>query len=95
MDCRALRYSRHAIERMFQREIPPNAVARIVAEGETIDQYPDDKPFPSALILGHFDNQPIHLVVARDPSMGMCHVITVYRPDPALWDEHFKTRRTP
>lgn len=80
---------------MFQREIPPNAVARIIAEGETIDQYLDDKPFPSMLILGHHDNQPIHLVIARDPSIGMCHVVTVYRPDPALWDQTFKTRRTP
>lgn len=58
-----------------------------------IASYPDDRPFPSALILGYEQNEPIHLVVARDPASGICFVITVYRPDPALWDEDFRTRR--
>ncbi|MGH9806527.1 MAG: DUF4258 domain-containing protein [Terriglobia bacterium] len=78
---------------MFERSVPPEAVARIIREGEVIASYPDDQPFPSALILGYEQNKPIHLVLPRDPASGICFVITVYHPDPALWDEDFRTRR--
>jgi len=44
-------FSRHAFERMFQRGINPDAVAQLVANGEVIADYPDDQPFPSALLL--------------------------------------------
>ena len=36
MDCSGFRFSRHAIERMFARGIRPEAVERIVNEGEAI-----------------------------------------------------------
>ena len=36
MDCKTLHYSRHAFERMFQRGINPEAVARIIAVAEVI-----------------------------------------------------------
>ena len=52
MDCKNLYFSRHAFERMFQRGIDPAAVIRVVMSGETLADYPDDRPFPSALILG-------------------------------------------
>jgi hypothetical protein len=92
MDCKDLRFSRHAFERMFQRGIDPNAVAQIVASGEVIAEYPDDQPFPSALLLGFHEGQPVHAVVAHDPATGGCHVVTIYRPDPVLWDQAFKKR---
>ena len=93
MDCSNLYYSRHAFERMFQRGIDPDAVAQIVSSGEVIADYPEDRPFPSALILGFHGGQPVHAVVARDPESGECHLITIYRPDPEMWDEAFKKRR--
>lgn len=52
MECKTLHFSRHAFERMFQRGIDPAAVAHIIAEAEIIIEYSDDKPFPSALLLG-------------------------------------------
>jgi|GEM_PF-7113110 hypothetical protein len=36
---------------------------------------------------------PVHVLVARESGTGNCHVVTVYRPDPALWSSDFKTRR--
>lgn len=93
MECKTLQFSRHAFERMFQRGIEPSAVARIVAEAELVIEYPDDKPFPSALLLGFHDAQAIHVVVARSTE-GDCHLVTIYWPDPAIWDETFKQRRT-
>jgi len=80
---------------MFHRGIPPEAVERIAAAGEVIASYPDDAPFPSALVLGFDDGRPVHVVVARDAGTALCHIVTVYRPDPELWGDDFKTRREP
>lgn len=93
MDCSGFRFSRHALERMFQRTIPPKAVRAVVATAETIASYPEDQPFPSVLLLGFHDGRPVHVVAAIDPDTAICHVITVYRPDPQTWEEGFKTRR--
>lgn len=93
MDCKGLHFSRHAFERMFQRGINPDAVAQIVASGEVIADYPDDQPYPSALLLGFYGSHPVHAVVAHDPATGDCHLVTIYWPDPAIWDESFKRRR--
>jgi hypothetical protein len=64
MECRGVRFTRHAFERLFARDIPPDSVMRILGEGEVIASYPDDVPFPSALILGHDGGEPVHVVVA-------------------------------
>jgi hypothetical protein len=93
MDCKNLHFSRHAFERMFQRGIDPDAVAQLVSSGEVIADYPDDEPYPSTLILGFHGGQPVHAVVARDPGSGECYLVTIYRPDPAIWDEAYKKRR--
>ena len=87
-----LHFSRHAFERMFQRGIDPAAVAHIVAEAEVVFEYPDDQPFPSALLLGFFGKQAIHAVVAKSME-GDCHLVTIYWPDPTIWDETFKRRK--
>ena len=80
---------------MFQRDIKPESVERIVLGGEVIASYPDDMPFPSMLILGFDERRPIHVVVAKDAVIGLCYVITVYRPDSDVWSSDFKTRREP
>jgi hypothetical protein len=93
MNCATIHYSRHAFERMFERAITPDVIWNIVAKGEIIANYPDDQPYPSALILGFEETRPIHVVAARNATTGECHVVTVYVPDPALWDATFKQRR--
>lgn len=93
MYCKTLHFSRHAFERMFQRGINPGKVAQIIAEGEVIADYPDDQPLPSALLLGFYGSQPVHAVVARELATGSCHLVTIYLPDTAIWDESFKRRR--
>lgn len=80
---------------MFQRGINPDAVKKVITNGEIIAEYPDDQPFPSVLLLGFYGNQPVHIVVASEPATSHCYVITVYQPDPTLWDETFKIRRKP
>ena len=95
LPCREVRYSRHAFERMFQRGIPPEAVEAMIKSSEIIASYPDDRPYPSYLILGQHWDSPLHAVMALDAQSGICQVVTVYRPDPDLWDDSFKTRKQP
>ncbi|CAD7777022.1 hypothetical protein BLFGPEAP_01593 [Candidatus Methanoperedenaceae archaeon GB50] len=37
--------------------------------------------------------QPLHIIVAFDEGAKLCVVVTVYIPDPELWENDFKTRR--
>ncbi|WP_447973697.1 DUF4258 domain-containing protein [Nitrospira sp. Kam-Ns4a] len=93
MECSAVRFTRHAFERLFERAVHPDAVLRIIQEGEVIASYPDDLPYPSVLILGFEGGNPLHVVVAQDPENRICFVVTVYTPDPKLWSDDFRTRR--
>ncbi len=78
---------------MFQRSIPPDEVSECIRLGEVIASYPEDPPYPSALLLGFVKGLPLHVLVAREDETADCYVVTVYRPDPALWDDAFRTRR--
>lgn len=82
MDCNGVRTSRHAMERMFQRQISPTALAIALRTGEVIADYPDDTPYASVLLLAIIEGEPLHAVVARDPESGLRIVVAVYRPDP-------------
>jgi hypothetical protein len=94
MECNKIIYSGHAVRRMFERALNKDAVKQVIQGGEVIAAYPDDTPYPSYLMLG-FDNEvAIHVVASKDGVTGNCYVITVYQPDPALWESDFRTRRS-
>ena len=38
---------------MYEREIQVASVRNVIARGEVVATYPDDKPHPSWLLLGH------------------------------------------
>ncbi len=78
---------------MFERAIGVDDVRAVLATGETIEEYPDDAPFPSRLVLGSVGDRPIHVVSADDVDRGETIVITVYEPDPARWDPGFRRRK--
>lgn len=61
--------------------------------GEVIEQYPNDYPSPSALVLGFTDGGPLHVVVAQDSDARRLIVVTTYEPDPEVWHEDFARRR--
>ena len=84
-------YRVHAVRRMAERGIREEDVARVVAEGKEIETYPDDKPYPSRLVLGWMHGRPIHVVMASAESEII--VITVYEPDPTQWEAGFERRK--
>lgn len=84
----------HAIERMFEREIDGTDVRHVLDEGEEIETYPKDEPYPSRLVLGWRGGRPIHVVAAYDDGSRETFVITVYEPTPDLWEPGFRKRRS-
>lgn len=42
----------HAIRRMFGHRISEDDVHQVLLTGEVIEEYPDDTPYPSRLVLG-------------------------------------------
>ena len=85
----------HATQRMFQRSIRPEEVRHIIENGETIEDYPEDQPYPSRLVSGHTGHRPVHVVVADNEADHERIIVTVYQPDPTRWTEDFRTRRRP
>jgi hypothetical protein len=75
--------SKHARIRMFERGVSTDEMTTILKEGEIIEEYTDDEPCPSVLMLGYLYHQPYHLVT------GVCEdhlrIITVYMPDELHW----------
>jgi hypothetical protein len=62
--------------------------------GEIIEEYPDDQPYPSCLILGRTQAaRPLHIVSAPVLAEQRLIVITTYQPDPARWEADFKRRK--
>ena len=88
-----IEWQTHALERMMKRGISREIVKQVLLEGEIIEDYPDDKPFSTALFLGWFQRNPLHVVTALDSRSGYCFVITVYRPDLTHFETDYKTRR--
>ena len=85
----------HAIERMFSRSISVEDVRRAVENGEMIEDYPDDKPYPSRLLLGWLGPEPLHVVIAENKPKDEVIVVTVYKPDPKIWEAGFRRRKIP
>ncbi|MGL5066468.1 MAG: DUF4258 domain-containing protein [Sarcina sp.] len=86
-------YTAHLLERMNERHIAVSDIINCMMNGEIIEQYPDDKPYPSCLIFSYVvDNRPIHVVVALDLENLYLRVITTYQPDELKWI-NFKERR--
>lgn len=92
LDCKTKKFSRHAIQKMFQRNIHKSEIDNVIKSGKIIKEYPEDSPFPSFLLLGFNENRPLHIVIAFNKSENICIIVTVYEPDPNLWEDSF-TRR--
>ena len=91
---RPIRYRVHALERMAERGISPREVRAVVETGETIEDYPDDQPYPSSLVFAIIEDRPLHVVVADAGEDGLL-IVTVYEPDRAQWDSTFRWRVKP
>ena len=86
-----IRFTRHALIRLIEREISPEECEEIFLQGKVIEIYENDKPFPSDLRIGNIKGRILHVVSSVDNEI--VHIITAYEPHPALWNEDFTKRK--
>lgn len=79
--------------RMLYRNISRDDLFELIQQGEIIEEYPDDFPFPSKLVFKIVDGRPLHAVVAFDEESKTRIVVTVYEPDSEHFESDFKTRK--
>jgi len=78
---------------MFERGFQKNSIVEVVRNGEIIREYPNDKPYPSYLLLAIINNEALHIVVAYNKKKNEVYVVTVYSPDKKIWSDGFRQRR--
>lgn len=84
--------TQHSSERCRQRGIKKRDIRNAVMNGEIIEQYPDDFPFPSCLVCGFsIENKILHVVMSDEGSGS--RIITAYYPDAEKWEKDYKTRK--
>ena len=82
-----IEWTEHAASRILQRGITRQEVKEAIMTGEIIEDYPDDYPYPSNLILG----KSLHVVCGIGE--GRVWIITAYRPSMDKWEKDLKTRK--
>lgn len=81
----------HARKEMGPKEdnIPEEELVEVILHGEIIEDYPDDKPFPSCLLFGRTEKgRPIHTDCAYSKEDEMAIIITTYEPDINRWIDY-------
>jgi len=92
LDAGEVIWSKHALHRMLERGVKRADIFEILKNGEKIEIYPEDRPWPSALFLGWSDIRPIHVVAAMNPHAAQLAIITVYEPTSERFGADFRTR---
>jgi Domain of unknown function (DUF4258) len=66
-----------------------------LANCEVVEDYPDDPRGPSCLVLGFFNDRPIHVVCAVKETPRELLLITVYDPSkrPDKWTDRYRKRK--
>lgn len=88
----SIRWTGHVLKRLLQRGVSQSDVIHAILSGEIIEQYPDDYPFPSCLLMGDTAaGGPLHVVCGQ--GNNEIWMITAYYPDPDEWEADLKTRK--
>ncbi len=81
-----IRITDHADEEAENDRLTFDEIYFSVFNGEVIEDYAEDRPYPSCLIYGQsFKGDHIHSVWAFNEQSQYAVLITVYRPDATQW----------
>ena len=84
--------TKHMTVRLNERGIKLRFIQSTLSNGEIIEQYPNDFPYPSCLVLNFLnDETPMHVCVGLGE--GKLWIITAYYPNTDEWEDDFKTRK--
>ena len=90
---RKILWTYHVNMRLKGRFISRTDILNSVSHFEIIEEYPEDKYFPSYLVYSQHEENVFHILFAIDMIGDNVRIITAYRPDSQVWNEDFKTRR--
>jgi hypothetical protein len=88
----SIRWTDHAVKRLIQRDITRPEVKFVLSNGEIIEQYPDDYPYPSCLVLG-ITNERRYLHIVCGIGGGELWIVSAYCPDTDKWEDDLRTRK--
>lgn len=92
--CRFTDHARREMEEEPLGVIYVGEVSQVLDTGEIIEEYTDDKPYPSCLVVGWTEaKRPLHIVCAPVPTEERLIIITTYQPDSNRWEADFKRRK--
>ncbi|SCG97269.1 Uncharacterised protein [uncultured Ruminococcus sp.] len=84
--------TQHYLLRMRERGIKYQDIKTVLLNGDIIEQYEDDTPFPSCLVMGlTISGKFLHVVCGI--GNGLIHVITAYYPSLDKFEDDYKTRK--
>ena len=83
--------TQHSRKRFAERQISINDICAAINNGKIIEQYDNDFPFPSCLILGNNKNKVIHVVASIHEEI--MYIITAYIPNSEKWENNWETRK--
>lgn len=84
--------TQHTLYRFRERGITINDILNAIMYGKIIEQYPNDYPYPSCLVLGvSVNNNYIHVVCGSKGTK--IWIVTAYYPTPDKWEKDFITRK--
>lgn len=91
-DLKNLNFSVHSLDRLKERGIFISDVQNALMHGEIIEQYPNDYPFPSCLVIGgSCGGKTMH--VCCGIGNNKIWIITAYFPATDKWESDMRTRK--
>lgn len=89
---RKIKWLVHVAARMAERDIKRSDVINCIMNGEIIEHYINDYPYPSCLIFGYtLRNRVIHVVLGYDGEN--VYIVTAYYPNTDKFEADLKTRK--
>ena len=89
---REIRWTNHIMVRLLQRNITQEDIEIALLNGEIIEEYEEDYPYPSCLVYGITLNNKILHIVCGVGDIDLW-IITAYYPDDLEWEKDLKTRK--
>ncbi len=83
----------HVNMRLGRRFIARETIILAADSYEIVEAYPEDKYFPSYLLLGRQGEEAFHVLFGADADGQNVRIVTAYYPSPEEWEMDLKTRR--
>ena len=86
-------WRKHTLVRLAERNVSQDTILEVVMKGDIIEDYPQNAPLSSCLMLGWIEAKPYHVVVSFDETLETGYIITAYEPRLDKFEPDFRTRR--